>query len=64
MEQDKPICKAMTLTELANKYGVSNKTMYSWLKRKKIIKNKREGYLFTPKEIKEIYEAIGEPGEN
>jgi len=51
----------MTLTELAAKYGVSNKTMYSWLKRKKIIKNKREGYLFTPKEIRVIYEELGEP---
>lgn len=61
MEENKPVCKAMTLTELAAKYGVSNKTMYSWLKRKKIIKNKREGYLFTPKEIRIIYEELGEP---
>lgn len=59
MEENK--IKAMTLTELANKYGVSIKTMYNWLKRKKIIKNKREGYLFTPKEVKIIYEELGEP---
>lgn len=61
MEQDKPIYKAMTLTELAQKYEVSNKTLYKWLKRKGLIKGKREGYLFTPQEVKKIYEAIGEP---
>ncbi|GAB4404064.1 MAG: hypothetical protein Fur0028_16470 [Bacteroidales bacterium] len=61
MEENKPICKAMTLTELAQRYGVSNKTLYSWLKRAHIIKNKREGYLFTPKEVKEIYDKLGEP---
>lgn len=63
MEENKPMVKAMTLTELARKYEVSNKTMFSWLKRKGIIKGKRDGYLFTPKEIKIIYEKLGEPEE-
>lgn len=61
MEENKPICKAMTLTELAQKYEISNKTMFSWLKRKGLIKSKRDGYLFTPKEVKNIYEALGYP---
>ncbi len=62
MESDKKTdIKPMTLTELARKYGISNKTMLAWLKRKKLIKRRREGYLFTPLQIKQIYEALGEP---
>lgn len=53
--------KSMTLTQLSQLYRVSTKTLYKWLKRKGIIKNKREGYIFTPKEVKTIIEELGEP---
>jgi len=61
MEQNQKNIRTLTLTELAHLYNVSNKTMHQWLKRAGLIKNKRTGYLFTPKEVKEIFEKLGEP---
>lgn len=53
--------KPLTLTQLAQMYNVSLPTMYKWLKRAGVLKNKRNGYLFTPKEVKEIFDKLGEP---
>lgn len=61
MRENRPVYKAMTLKELAHKYEVSTKTMLKWLKRCGIVKDKRNGYLFTPKEIERIFDALGEP---
>lgn len=60
-ESNKKNFKPLTLTQLAQMYNVSLPTMYKWLKRAGILKNKRNGYLFTPKEINEIFEKLGEP---
>jgi transposase len=47
--------------ELAEKYNISVKTLNKWLKpfEKKI--GKVNGYFFNPKQIKIIYECLGEP---
>jgi len=51
----------LLLKHHARMYNVSNKTMHKWLKRAGLIKNKRNGYLFTPKEVQEIFDKLGEP---
>jgi len=47
-----------TRIELAELYGVSRKTFYSWLKTKNIELSK--GYL-CPKEVDKIFEILGKP---
>lgn len=47
-----------TRQQLADEYGVSRKTLYTWLK-KANIKLKRS--LITPKEQSEIYDEFGLP---
>ena len=53
--------RAENLSTLALKYGVSHKTMKSWLVRAKLYKEKHKGYLYTPKEVAKIYEHLGNP---
>ena len=53
---------AQNLTSLASLYNVSRDSMRTWLKKAKLYKNpKKDGYLYTPKEVKVIFEHLGEP---
>lgn len=53
--------KAENLSSLAYKYGVSRRTMKRWLLKANLYKPKEKGYLYTPKEVKAIYEHLGNP---
>ncbi len=59
MAEEKNI--SMTLTMLAQKYEVSNKTMKKWID--KITAKKPEvcadGYIYTPAQVKAICEHLG-----
>lgn len=50
--------KAKTRQQLADEYGVNRKTLYRWLKRKKI---NFDGGLLTPTEQTMIYDTFGSP---
>ncbi len=52
---------AQGLTELANTYGVSNRTMKKWLAPHQHLIGPRNGLLYTPKQVRQIYECLGEP---
>ena len=52
--------KTYNLKELSALYRVSRKTMRRWLKRLGF-KFPRERQLFTPKEVRYIFEKLGEP---
>jgi transposase len=56
ISKDTPI-KSYSRKELAYMYGVSRKTFSKWI-RKLDMKYKR---LFTPKEVRRIFELLGEP---
>lgn len=53
--------KPYSKKQLANMYGISDKTLASWLSPfiRKI--GPYKGRMFTPKQIKTIFESIGEP---
>lgn len=64
MDDNKPIKpEAKTLKQLAASYNIGVNTMRTWLHRVGVTKpgEKRQGYIFTPAEVKTIYEKIGEP---
>jgi hypothetical protein len=48
-------------TSLAAKYGVSTKTFLKWLKKIGLHKPKHGGFLYTPEEVRQITEKLGEP---
>ena len=51
----------MSLSELANAYDVSNKIMKKWLNPHQTTIGKREGLLYTPKQVSKIYDCLGYP---
>ena len=54
--------EAMTLTQLALKYKVCTKTVKKWLQPFiDDIGRPEKTYLFTPEQVRKIYEKIGEP---
>lgn len=53
----------MGITELAHAYCVSNKTMRNWLKPHSEQIGERIGLLYTPKQIRAIYDCLGLPPE-
>ncbi len=50
--------KPKTRKEIANEYGITRKTLYNWMKEKKIM---IKGSLITPKEQELIYQTFGIP---
>ncbi len=60
MSKEKKI-KAKTISVLANEYGVHISTMNKWLRIAGLLKPKSEGRIYTPKEIKKIYDHLGDP---
>ena len=52
---------AQTLSELAAAYKVNPKTLTRWIKRHPEIKLFPRQKIFTPQQLKIIYEKIGEP---
>jgi len=59
MENEKPKITAQNLSSLASLYKVSRKTMKFWLKKGNLYKDRSQGYLYTPKEVRKIYEHLG-----
>lgn len=53
--------KAYTMQELAQLYQVNDRTIRRWLKPFRQEIGKREGHFFTLKQIRIIFEKIGEP---
>lgn len=63
MIDDKPVkAEAMTLTQLAAKYKVCPRTVKKWLAdHADTIGRPKHTYIFTPDQVKKIYEILGEP---
>jgi hypothetical protein len=53
--------KAYTITELAALYGISIKTIKTWLKPHETIIGEKQGRYFTTLQVRMIFEKIGEP---
>ena len=53
--------KPRTTKELANAYGVSNRTMIRWLTPFRELIGQRMGHTYTPKQVNIIYEVLGSP---
>jgi len=58
-----PTIKAMLPSEIAGLYGVSVKTLNNWLKpfRKGDVLNRGKSKFYTPKQVKYIFECLGDP---
>jgi hypothetical protein len=54
--------KPYSLTELANIYGVTNRTMKNWITPHKEAVGDKIGRLYTTLQIKIIFEKLGLPG--
>ena len=52
---------AKTISQLASEYKVSQTTMRKWLKAAKLHKTVSQGMIYTPLEVKGIYEKFGTP---
>jgi hypothetical protein len=59
-EKQTPV-KAYTPLELAHLYKVNKRTLYGWLKPHSEKIGDRTGNFYTPKQVQQIFEAIGEP---
>lgn len=55
--------KPQTKQELAASYGVSTRTLTNWLKPHLSSIGKRIGHTYTPKQVKIIYEILGNPSQ-
>lgn len=53
--------KPLSKMQLANAYNISLETLNSWLKPFKSQIGEYRGRLFTPKQVKIIFEQLGEP---
>lgn len=58
----KILIKAYSISELANLYDRSTKSMKTWLKPIEKEIGPRMGHFYTPKQVKIIFEEIGIPG--
>lgn len=56
-----PVVKAYTISELAALYGISTKTIKTWLKPHAEAIGMRHGRYFTTLQVRIIFEKIGEP---
>ena len=64
MEQMKePVAKPCTLKELAASYGVSTKTLRTWLGPHREAVGERLSRYFTALQVKIIFERLGQPPE-
>jgi hypothetical protein len=54
--------KPYSITELANLYGVTNRTMKNWLTPHGEAIGTKVGRLYTALQVKTIFEKIGLPG--
>lgn len=61
MDNREPKIQAMSKTEVANAYNVSLKTLASWIKPHKDKIGRYLGRAFTPKQIRIIFNLLGEP---
>ena len=59
MNTNQPKITTENLTSLASKYNVNYKTMRKWLVLADLLKT--SGTIYTPKEVKKIYEHLGYP---
>ena len=61
MDNEKHKIRAMSKTELANAYQVSLKTFAKWIKPFKEKIGDYLGRTYTPKQVRIIFESLGEP---
>ncbi|MCB9335818.1 MAG: hypothetical protein H6586_06695 [Flavobacteriales bacterium] len=61
MDNAKPKIRAMSKTELANAYQVSIKTFSRWIHPFKEKIGKYLGRAYTPKQVRTIFELLGNP---
>lgn len=54
--------KPYSITELANLYGVSNRTMKNWIAPHQAFLGNKVGRFFTALQVKIIFEKLGLPG--
>lgn len=54
--------KPYSLTELANIYGITNRTMKSWIVRHNEAIGEKVGRLYTAKQVIIIFDRLGLPG--
>ncbi len=54
--------KPYSLTELANIYGVTNRTMKKWIVKHDQAVGEKVGRLYTALQVKIIFEKLGLPG--
>lgn len=54
--------KPYSLTELANIYGVTNRTMKNWISKHSAAVGEKVGRLYTALQVKVIFEKLGLPG--
>jgi transposase len=53
--------KPCTITELAEMYGISVKTLRTWLKPHQDVIGKRVGWYYTTLQVRIIFERLGYP---
>lgn len=53
--------KAYSISELARMYGISNKSMHSWLKPHAAALGKRVGRYYTALQVRMIFDKFGPP---
>ena len=53
--------KALSKSELANQYGITLKTLRGWLQGVPDLGVMPAQKIFTPKQVKKIFEHLGEP---
>ena len=54
--------KPYSLTELANIYSITNRTMKSWIVKHNEAIGEKVGRLYNAKQVKIIFEKLGLPG--
>jgi hypothetical protein len=62
MNNDAVAIKPYSLSELAELYGVTNRTMRNWLTSHKDQIGERIGWLYNARQVKLIFEILGLPG--
>jgi len=62
MNNDAVAIKPYSLSELAELYGVTNRTMRNWLTSHKHQIGERIGWLYNTRQVKIIFEILGLPG--
>ena len=61
MEDNEIIIKPYTHQELATLYGVSWRTMQTWIKRFRHLLGEKKGHYYTTRQVRIIFTQLGRP---